>query len=132
MNQPNHADELEERLIDFSVRVTKVVAQLPGSSVGRHIADQLTRCGTAPAPHYAEARGAESKADFAHKLGMALKELNECSVWLRMIQRAKLVKEGALDDLIAENKALARIFTSSIRTVRAKLQPGKSKRLSKD
>ena len=76
------------------------------------------RAGTSPAPNYAEVRGAESKADFIHKLKLALKELNETSVWLRMIIRAKLLEEPLLKDLLDENRQLCRIINSSITTVK--------------
>ena len=75
-------DDIEERLIDFAVRVIKLSTALPKSPAGVHIANQILRSGTAPAAHYAEARGAESKNDFVHKLCICLKELNETRVWL--------------------------------------------------
>jgi four helix bundle protein len=53
-------DDIEERLIDFAVKVVKLCDKLPKSYAGRHMANQLLRSGTAPAAHYAEARGAES------------------------------------------------------------------------
>ena len=68
MGNSTSADNLEERLIDFAVRVIKVADKLPKTPVGKHIAGQLLRSGTSPAPNYAEARGAESNADFVHKL----------------------------------------------------------------
>jgi four helix bundle protein len=79
------ADELEARLIDFAVRIVKLSAGLPKTSAGKHIAGQILRSGTSPAPNYGEARGAESHADFVHKLRIVLKELNETSIWLRII-----------------------------------------------
>ncbi|HHD57282.1 MAG TPA: four helix bundle protein [Desulfobulbaceae bacterium] len=47
------------------------------------------RNGTSPAPHYGEAQGAESRADFIHKIKVALKELRETRVWLLMMKEAK-------------------------------------------
>ena len=73
-------DDLEERLIDFAVRMVRVRAALPKEPVARPIRDQLLRCGTSPAPSYAEARSAESQRDFVHKLKVVLKELNETRV----------------------------------------------------
>jgi hypothetical protein len=73
----SRADELEERLVDFAVRVVKLSARLPRTPAGRHMAGQILRSGTSPAPNYGEARGAESSADFVHKLRIVLKELNE-------------------------------------------------------
>src|SRR6266403_118931 len=86
------ADELEERLIDFAVRVIKLSAALPRTPAGRHIAGQIVRSGSSPAPNYGEARGAESHADFVHKLRIVLKELNETSIWLRIIERSEILK----------------------------------------
>ena len=77
MGHAEQANEVENRLIDFAVRVIKVADALPKTPAGKHIAGQLLRSGTSPAPNYAEARGAESRADFVHKLKFALKELNE-------------------------------------------------------
>ncbi len=51
-------DDIQERLIDFAVAIIKLCASLPHTLSGKHIAGQLLRCGTSPAPNYAEARGA--------------------------------------------------------------------------
>ena len=58
------ADELEERLIDFAVRIVRLSSSLPRTPAGKHVASQISRSGTSPAPNYGEARGAESRADF--------------------------------------------------------------------
>jgi len=120
MGNSTSANDLEERLIDFAVRVIKVADKLLQTSVGKHIARQLLRSGTSPAPNYAEARGAESNADFVHKLKIALKELNETSVWLRMICRAELLTTEFLAALIDENQQLCRILNASVKTATRK------------
>ena len=93
---------------------------LPKTPAGKHIAGQLLRSGTSPAPNYAEARGAESTKDFVHKLKIALKELNETSVWLRMVRRADMVKKKLLIELVDENQQLCRILNASVKTAAAK------------
>ena len=110
------ADQLEERLINFAVRIIKLAARLPRSSAGKHIAGQILRSGTSPAPNYGEARGAESHADFVHKLRVVLKELNETRIWLRMIERSDMLRKELITDIIGENTELCRIFTSSLKT----------------
>ena len=112
------ADELEERLIDFAVRIIKLSASLPKTAAGKHIAGQILRCGTSPAPNYGEARGAESGADFVHKLRIVLKELNETHIWLRIIERSQLLPKQQLTSISQENKELCRIFTASVKTAR--------------
>ena len=112
------ADELEERLIDFAVRIIRLSASLPRTPAGKHVAGQILRSGTSPAPNYGEARGAESRADFVHKIRIVLKELNETSIWLRIIERSQMLPASKLVDIIQENGDLCRIFASSLKTVR--------------
>ena len=120
MGDAQRANEVENRLINFAVWVIKGSDALPKTPVGKHMAGQLLRSGTSPAPNYAEARGAESNADFVHKLRIALKELNESCVWLRMICRAELLDQVRLEDLIDENEQLCRILNASIKTANQK------------
>jgi four helix bundle protein len=110
------ADELEERLINFAVRIVRLSARLPRTPAGKHIAGQILRSGTSPAPNYGEARGAESRADFIHKLRIVLKELNETSIWLRIIKGSGMLGADLLSDIMQESKELCRIFTSSLKT----------------
>jgi four helix bundle protein len=116
----SQADILEERLIDFAVRIIKLSAKLPKTPSGRHIAGQILRSGTSPAPNYGEARGAESPNDFIHKLRVVVKELNETLIWLRMIHRSELLRADLLVDIINENTELCKIFATTLRTARTK------------
>ena len=120
MGNASKANEIEDRLIDFAVRVIKVADAIPKTVASKHIVGQLLRSATSPAPNYAEACGAESNADFVHKLRIALKELNESCVWLKMICRAELMKADLLSDLIDENEQLCRILNASIKTAKQK------------
>lgn len=110
--------ELEERLIDFAVRIGRVVDALPRSRLGQHVAGQLVRSGTSPAPNYAEGCAAESRRDFIHKLSISLKELRETLIWLRIIQKVELLPSARLDDLLDETDQLCRIIAASILTAR--------------
>jgi four helix bundle protein len=112
------ANDLEQRLIRFATDIIKLSLQLRDTVEARHLATQVLRSGTAAAPNYAEARSAESRADFIHKLKVALKELNETSVWLRIIQGSFAENSDFLSGLIAENQELCRIVLASIQTAR--------------
>ena len=70
--------QLSERLWHFAARVVKVVDALPDTRAGRHV---MIRCGTAAPPNYDEGRVTESRADFSHKINVALKELVETEGW---------------------------------------------------
>lgn len=113
-------DDIEERLIDFAVRVIRACEELPDTPAARHIRGQLLRSGTSPAPNYGEARGAESGKDFVHKLRVVLKELNESGIWLKMIVRAGLLPAARLNPLIDECDQLCRIISTSINTAKVR------------
>ena len=72
---------LRGRLTDYAVRIIKLSEALPETRAGKHVSSQILRSGTSPAPNYGEAQSAESKADFVHKLKVALKELRETEIW---------------------------------------------------
>jgi four helix bundle protein len=124
MSKDNRKFDIEERLIDFAVRIIRTAESLPKTKAGNHIAGQLTRCGTSPAPNYGEAQSAESIANFIHKMKICLKELRETKVWLLMITRAHLIKPKLkLKPIVDENNELIAIFVKSIQT--AKQNQGK-------
>ena len=111
--------DLEERLIDFAVRIIRTAESLPKTKIGNHISGQLLRSGTSPAPNYGEAQSAESRADFIHKMKVSLKELRETRIWLLILVRAKLIEpESKLDSLLDENNQLISIFVTSIGTAK--------------
>ncbi len=113
--------DLEDRLIDFAVRIIREAEGLPKTKAGNHISGQLIRCGTSPAPNYGEAQSAESHLDFIHKMKICLKELRETRIWLLMIEKANIVKnKSKFESLLSENNELISIFVKSVRTAKEK------------
>jgi four helix bundle protein len=117
------ADEIQQRLIDFGARTTRITKMLPRSDEGRYISQQLMRSGLAAAPNYAEARAAESRADFIHKLRIVLKELNETKSWLEQIVANGLFSCDKMAAIIAENQELCWIIAASVKTARGSSRP---------
>lgn len=112
--------DLEDRLLEFSVRVIRVTEAMNRTRAGIYVADQLLRAGTSPYGHHGEAESAESRNDFVHKLKICHKELREARRWLRLVERAPLVaKPESLKAILQEAEELVRIFTASIRTAEA-------------
>jgi four helix bundle protein len=112
-------EDLEDRLLGFAARVGKVVDALPDTRLSRHIAGQLMRSGTSPAPNYAEACAADSKKDFIHKLGIALRELRETRIWLCLIVKTELLPSPRLTELIDECEQLNNIVGRSLITAKS-------------
>lgn len=109
--------DIEERLIDFAVGVIKFVENLPDSKAATHLGGQLLRSGTSSSLNYGEAKSAESKNDFLHKMKVCLKELRESYNCMRIMHKSKIYKsEQPLQDLIVECNELISIFVVSINT----------------
>ena len=112
--------ELGERLLDYGVRITKVVEAMPGALAGRRIGDQLLRCGTSVGANYEEAQAAESKADFVHKLQLSLKEIRESNYWLLLLSKARTLPPVRLEELINESHQLRAILSKAVATAKGK------------
>lgn len=116
----NQATDLSERLLDFGASVVRLCGRLNRSSVGRHIGNQLVRAATSSGANYEEACGAESRADFIHKMQIVLKELRESLYWLRLAHRSGLFSAEDLKPLIGNADGLAKIVGKSVVTAKRK------------
>ena len=115
--------DLEDRLVEFSAMIIDTVEILPNSRAGNYIANQMIRCGLSPALNYGEAQSAESRNDFIHKMKIALKELRETMMCLKIIRRKTLISNPVLiESVIKETNELTVIFVKSISTARANNQ----------
>lgn len=114
--------DIEDRMLEFAARIGKVVDALPKTRLGNHIANQLIRSGTSPAPNYSEASAAESKKDFIHKLGIVLKELRETRTWLRLIIKSELLPEEKVELILDESEQLGNIIGRSLITAKNNLR----------
>ena len=62
----------------------------------------MLRAGTSVGANYEEACGAQSKADFIHKLQIVLKEIREPMYWLKLLQRSNILKREEVKEAINE------------------------------
>jgi four helix bundle protein len=108
--------DLEERLLEFSARIIRLVDALSNTRAANHIAGQLLRCGTSPYGNHGEVEAAESRKDFIHKLKICLKELKETRRWLRLLEKAAMVSPPTMTSILNETEELVMIFFASIRT----------------
>lgn len=84
------------------------------SAVSRAIINQLVRSGTSVGANVEESQAGQSRADFVHKLEIALKELRETRYWLRLLVAAQLVPEAKLQALINESEELLKILAKIV------------------
>jgi four helix bundle protein len=108
--------DLEDRLLEFSARIIRLVDALPNTRAANHLAGQLLGCGTSPYGNHGEVEAAESRKDFVHKLKICLKELKETRRWLRLACKSPIISATETAAILNETEELTRIFFSSIRT----------------
>jgi len=92
---------ITDRTFDFAVRIINLCQALdekPGTA--RTLSNQLIRSGTSIGANVEESQAAQSKADFVHKLEIALKEARETRYWLRLLIAASLFPENRLLPLL--------------------------------
>ncbi len=113
-------DDIADRLLDLAIACLRIAGQIELTPAGKHIARQLIRCSTSTGANYEEARSAESRADFIHKIGIAAKEVRETAWWLRLVDRARLGRgpDAGASRWVNEANELLAILISSARTAR--------------
>jgi four helix bundle protein len=109
-------------MLTFAAGVMKLIPKLSRTVAGRYVAGQLMRASASSGANYQEACGAESRADFIHKLQIVVKELRESRYWVRLMGRSGLVSEDELRPLSKEADELTRIIAKSVVTARSKLE----------
>ena len=120
-NERQH--NLQDRLIDYAVRIIRLSESLPETQAGKHVSSQILRSGTSSGPNYGEAQGAESRADFVHKLKISLKEMRETEAWLKIIAKAQMIESvSLLEPLLEETDELIAILFKSIETAKKNKQ----------
>lgn len=112
------SNKISERLLDLGVGVVSLSIVLYKHPTGKIIAQQLLRSGTAAGANYEETCGAESRADFIHKMQIVYKELKESRYWFRLIKRSKIIKYYNLENIINETNQLCSIIAKSVITAK--------------
>ena len=113
--------ELKFRLKQFSLRIIRLVDEMPYSVSSKALANQIMRSGTSPYANYCAACIAKSDKDFLNKLKMVEEELDETSHWLELIGESGIKKQESLKDLYDENLELLKIIVASIVTVKNRI-----------
>jgi four helix bundle protein len=112
MSQPR---DITDRTFNFAVRIVnlcKALDEKPG--VGRVLYKQLIRSGTSVGANVEESQSAQSKADFVHKLEIALKEAKETRYWLRILVTTQIIEQSQLSSLLTESEEIIKIIAAII------------------
>jgi four helix bundle protein len=112
--------DLNERILEYAASVFRVMQKLPDTALARNLGNQLMRSGTSVGANYEEARAAESRADFIHKLQVALKESRETLYWLRLIEKSGLLSVGEMSEILNESVQIRSILSKCVVTAKSR------------
>ena len=104
-----------DRSFDFGLRIIKIYKYLCSDKNEYVMSKQLLRAGTAIGANVAEARHAQSRADFISKMSIALKEADETNYWLRLLSASEYVSEGQVGLVLNECNEIISILVSIVR-----------------
>ncbi len=114
-------NDIGNRLVRFAAAIIKLLAEVKTNKATKHIADQLLRSATSVGANYEEARAAESKADFIHKMQISLKEMRESYYWLAVMVEASMINTNLCDEALQ----LRAILSKAVATAKANLRSPK-------
>lgn len=108
-------NQLREETIDFAVKVSDICENIKGCGV---YINQLLRSSSSIGANLHEAKYAQSRADFIHKLEIALKESSETDYWLELIYRKGRLSEETYKSLKNDCGIIRRKLIASITTAK--------------
>ncbi len=114
---------LKNKSFAFAVRIVNLYKYLCSNKQEYVLSKQLLRSGTAIGALVREAEQAESKADFLHKLAIALKEANETEYWILLLGETDYLTPKESESILNDLKKLLKLLTSIIKTTKEKLNP---------
>lgn len=110
---------VKDKSFAFALRVVKLSQYLNQEKREYVLTKQLLRSGTAIGALVRESEHAESRADFIHKLAIALKEANETQYWLELLHKADYIDKKGFDSINQDCVELLKLLISIIKSTKA-------------
>ena len=111
---------IQQKSFDFAIQIIDVYKELKRAKE-YDLAKQLLRSGTAIGAMIMESEHAESRADFIHKLSMALKEANECKYWINILHGPGYIDKKTHTPLSSQIRQILRLLVSIVKSSKRKL-----------
>lgn len=119
---PKRENIVKEKSFVFALRIVNLSRYLNDEKREFVLSKQLLRSGTAIGALVREAEQAESKADFIHKMAIALKEANETDYWIELLFQSETINQKEYESIHPEIIELCKLLTSIIKTSRKQLK----------
>lgn len=108
---------IKDKSIKFAIRVVRLYKYLKEDKNEYILSKQLVKSGTSVGANVSEAQRAQSSADFAAKMYIALKEAEESSYWILLLKEADFLTEKEFDSIDTDCEELIKLLTSITKSV---------------
>lgn len=114
----NEDTNIKDLTKEFALRIIKLYQYLNEEAPRKEyvMSKQILRSGTSIGANVREGVRAQSKADFATKMNIALKEASETEYWLELLSDSKYLSPTMADSIMEDCRRLNRILTSIVKT----------------
>jgi len=114
----NEDTNIKEKTKSFALQIIRIYTFLNEQAPRKEyvMSKQLLRSGTSIGANVREAVRAQSKADFATKMNIALKEASETEYWLELLRESNYLPKSIADSIIDECSQLNKILSSIVKT----------------
>jgi four helix bundle protein len=109
-------DPLKDKSYQFAIRIVKLSQYLQRDKKEFVLSKQVLRSGTAVGALIREAAFGQSKADFASKMSISLKEANETEYGLSLLKDTDFIDEDQFMILQSDCKELIAMLVSTVKT----------------
>ena len=109
---------IDQKSKAFAVRIVRFTRYLQEEKKEFVLSKQILRSGASIGANTRERKNAQSKADFANKLSIALKEADETQYWLELLYESDILDKTMYNSLNNDLKEIIAIITSSIITAK--------------
>ena len=109
---------VREKSFAFALRVVKLAKYLEGKKKEYVLSKQVLRSGTAIGALVREPEHAESRADFIHKMSIALKEANETLYWLDLLHQGEYIDEQSFKSVHSASAELVKLLVTIVKTAK--------------
>jgi four helix bundle protein len=107
---------IRNKSYSLAIRMVELYKHLSGEKREYVISRQVLRSGTSIGANIREAIQAESKADFIHKMAIALKEGSETEYWLELLRDTNYLDQSTFNSLHSDCEEVLRLLTSIIKS----------------
>ena len=102
----------------FAIRIVKLYKYLKEEKSEYIISKQLFRSGTSIGANVFEGKNAQSRADFANKMNVALKEASESGYWIDLLHETHYLTDSEFDSINDECSRLIGVLTKIVKATK--------------